>query len=632
MTSKAAKPNGSISNLHLDYYEARAKGGVGLITVEASLVNRERTHLPGTPGLFDDSLIPGWMELVSRIHAHGAKACVQIFDPGPGSATIFGGKAFGPSPVCSPDVRETPSELSISEIRQVIRDFTDAARRAKEAGMDMVQIHSAHDYGMVASFLSSYYNKRTDKYGGSLEDRLTFLLEIIQSIKSEVGSDFPIIVRLSGEERVPGGRTLVETQFIAPIIVAAGADALEISVGTIPEAFWAVVAPSGMPAPLNADAAEAIKKVVDVPVISVGRINTPRIAEFIISTGKADMVTIGRALIADPDFPSKAKTGKIEDIVPCVGDTEHCFTGYPEGYPEAGIMACLVNPAVMREKKMVIAPTEKPKKVLVVGSGPAGLEAARVAALRGHDVTLYEKDTKVGGQINIASVPHHKQELVKIIKYLSCQIEKEGVKTVLGREVTAAVIKELGPDAVVVATGAAPIVPEGIPGSGGKNVVTAWDVLAGKAGMQSRNIIIIGGSMAGCETADLLANLGDNIRVGCIKVTIVEMQEEVAVDCSVQTRHLLMERLRNKGVEIIKSTKVKGIQENSVTVEKEEGGQAETLKGADLIVLALGSQSVNTLAEQIKDKVAEIYVIGDAKKIGKARDAIEEGRNVGRTI
>lgn len=601
-------------------------GGAGLIVVEAATPNRERKYVPGTLGLFDDSLIPGWEKLVSKIHAHGSKACVQIFDPGPSTDWTMGGNPFGPSSVWATDMRKTPPEPSIEEIEHVVREFTDAARRAKQAGMDMVQIHAAHSYAMVAAFLSSYFNKRTDKYGGSLEDRLTFLLEIIRSIKAENGSDFPIIVRLSGTDHVAGGRTLAETQFIAPIIADAGADALEISAGTVPDGFWAVVAPSGTPTPLNADAAEVIKKVVDVPVISVGRINNPRMAEFIISTGKADLVSIGRGLIADPDFPNKARSGRVEDIVPCVGDSQHCL----EGHPVRGHLTCLVNPAVMREKELVITPAEKRKKVLVVGGGPAGLEAARVAALRGHDVTLYEKDSRLGGQINIAAVPQHKQELTRLIKYLSCQIEKLGVKTVLGREATPETIEDLTPDAVVIATGAAPIVPEGIPGSDGPNVATTWEVLAGSAGMVSRNIIIIGGSMSGCETADLLANIGDNILVGRTKVTIVEMMEEVALDCSMQIRQLLMERLRDQNVEIMTSTTVKNIGENSVTVES--GGIETTLEGADLIVLAMGSESVNELYEQVKDRVGEVYVIGDSKNIGKARDAIEQGGEVGRKI
>ncbi len=626
MGTRSATADGEVTDRHCGYYEARAKGGAGLICVEAATPNRERKYAPGALGLFDDSLIPGLEKLTSKIHAHGAKACIQIFDPGPGSGSMAGGKPSGPSPIWDPGIRETPAALSVAEVGQVIRDFTAAARRAKAAGMDMVQIHAAHRFAMVAAFLSAYYNKRTDKYGGSLEDRATLLLEIIQSIKAENGNDFPVIVRISGEERVAGGRTIAETQFIAPMIADAGADAIEISAGTVPDGFWAVVPPSGTQTPLNAEAAAAIKKVVDIPVITVGRITSPRIAEFILRTGKADMVSIGRGLIADPDFANKAKSGNIEDIVPCVGDSQHCLEGHPVG----GHLTCLVNPAAMREEELTLTPAETPKKVLVVGGGPAGLEMARVAALRGHGVTLYEKSDQLGGQINIASVPQHKQELSLLIKYLRCQIEKLGVKTVLGQEATAATVEALTPDVVIIATGAEPIVPTEIPGANGKNVVTVWDVLAGKAGMASRNIVIVGGSMSGCEAADMLSFLGDNIMVGRTKVTVVEMLETVATDCSMQIRHLLMERLRQKNVTILTSTKVKAIGENSVTIES--GGGEENLEGVDLIVLAMGSRSVEVLSNGLAGKVNEVYVIGDAQKTGKIRDAIEQAREIGRNI
>lgn len=626
MGTRGAGPDAEVTERHCNYYAARANGGAGLIIIEAANPSRERKYAPGFLGIFDDRQIPGLEKLVSRIHAHGAKAAVQIFDPGPASGSLLGGTPAGPSAIWDPSVRETPSPLSLADIDQLIRDFTAAARRAKAAGMDMVQIHAAHRFAMVAAFLSAYFNKRTDRYGGGLEDRVTLLLDIIKSIRAENGSDFPIIVRLSGEERVPGGRTLAETQFIAQIIADAGADALEISAGTVPDGFWAVVPPSGTQAPMNADAAEAIKKVVDIPVISVGRIKTPRMAEFILRSGKADMVSIGRGLIADPDFPNKAKAGNMEDIVPCVGDSQHCL----EGHPVHGHLTCLVNPAAMREEEMVLRPTQTPKQVIVVGGGPAGLEVARVAALRGHAVTLVEKSDRLGGQISIAAVPQHKQELTQLIKYLCCQIEKLGVKTLLGQEATASLIEGLKPDAVVIATGAEPIVPEGLPGSRGPNVATTWDVLAGKAGAAARNIVIVGGSMSGCETADLLAYLGDNTMTGQTRVTIVEMTAAVAMNCSMQIRQLLMQQLREKNVAILKSTTVKAIGDNNVTIES--GGKEQVIDGVDLVVLAMGSRSVNMLYDRLKGKVDEIHVIGDAQKTGKIRDAVEQGREIGCTI
>ncbi|MFC1822654.1 FAD-dependent oxidoreductase, partial [Thermodesulfobacteriota bacterium] len=434
--------DGSITERIIDYYEARARGGAGLIIVEVSLPNGVRKYVPKTLGLFDDSQIAGWSKLVKRIRAQGARVAVQILDPGPGSRSALSGRQpMGPSPVAERDIRELPREMTIEEIEEVIKDFAEAARRAREAGLDAIEIHAAHGYAMVGSFLSSYYNKRTDEYGGSLEGRAKFLVDMLQAIRQKVGQDFPVIVRISGDDRVPGGRTLQETQFLAPMIVEAGASALEISGGTVPNAFWAVVPPAGTPLALNAEYARAVKQAVDVPVICVGRINSPKLAEFVLESQKADMVSMGRALMADPEMPNKAQTGNFEDIVPCIGDNQGCLTD-PFGKIDT---SCTMNPALGREKEMVIAPASVQKRVVVAGGGPAGLEAARVAALRGHDVTLLEKEGKLGGQINIASVPPGKQEISQMVKYLSRQVEKAGVRVELNTSVTPDRVEELKP-------------------------------------------------------------------------------------------------------------------------------------------------------------------------------------------
>jgi len=547
--------------------------------------------------------------------------------PGPEGASVLSGmQPVGPSPVPSHTIREVPRELTIAEIDGVINDFAEAARRAREAGVDAVQIHAAHGYAMVGSFLSPFFNKRTDAYGGSLEGRLKLLLDIIRRIRARVGRDFPVIVRLSGEERVPGGRTIEETQFIAPIIVEAGADALEISGGQVPAAFWGVVPPLGTPLGLNTAASEAVKKVVSVPVICVGRINSPRLAEFILASGKADLVSMGRALIADPELPNKAAAEAFEDIAPCVGDNYGCLYTAMMGKPST----CIVNATMGKEKEMAIVAAKKPKRVLVVGGGPAGLEAARVAALRGHQVTLCEKEQRLGGQVNLASVPPFMQEISQLIKYLSYQVTRLGVKVELGKEVTPELVQEMRPDAVVVATGARPLIPEDIPGVGKERVVTAWDVLAGKAAAKANNVIILGGGLVGCETADFLAETGDNLAAGRTEVTIVEMLDNVALDMAFEPRHLLMQRLHAKKVKMLTSAKVKEILDDGIVFVRD--GREESLHNADHIILALGSRPVNQLFENIKDKVAEVYVIGDAQKPRKILEATAEAAEVGRKI
>ena len=619
--------DGSITQRIIDYYEARAKGGVGLIIVEAATVNPIRKYSPRALGLFDDSLIPGWKRLVRAIHDNGAKIAVQLLDPGPfGSSHLSGGPPVGPSAVSASNMWESPRELSLDEIQGVIHDFTQAARRAKEAGLDAVEIHAAHGFAMVGAFLSPLLNKRTDSYGGSLEGRLQFLLDVIKGIRADAENDFPIIVRISGDDRIPGGRTVQETQFIAPMIVEAGANALEISGGTVPHAFWAVVPPAGTPLALNADSAAAVKQVVAVPVISVGRINDPHMAQFVIASGKADMVSMGRALIADPELPAKAYKGHFEDIRPCVADNQGCL-GVPTAQRET---TCIVNPAAGRERQMEIVPSDVPRNVMVLGGGPSGMEAARVACLRGHAVTLIEKEATLGGQMNLAGIPPSKQEMCKLVQYLYVQMEKAGVTVRTGTKASAGLISKAAPDVVVVATGGAPIIPDDIPGINKDRVVTAWDVLAGKA-RPDGEVVILGGGSVGCETADLLASSGDNLMTGRTTVTILEMQPNVAMDMSIQSRHLLMQSLREKGVRIITACKVEEIVDDHALKITRDGG-AESMVHADHMVLALGTKAVNNLSTVLKGKVDEIHVIGDAKRPRSILEAIAEGAEIGRTI
>ena len=628
MTVGYGVPEGTVSEKHRDYYEARAQGGAGLIITEAAGVHAQRKYGMFPLGLYEDAQIQSWRELAEATHRHGAKLAVQLMDPGPESIMMLTGiQPAGPSRVVGRGLfRDVPRELSIGEIEAIVDDFAEATRRAKEAGLDAIEIHAAHGYALVGSFLSPFFNKRTDRYGGSLEGRLRLLLEIIEAIRGRVGKDFPIIVRVSGDERRTGGRTLQETQFIARILVEAGVDALEVSGGTIPTVFWAVVAPSGTPLAINADFSQAIKQVVNVPVISVGRINSPRVAEFLLETGKADMVSMGRALHADPELPNKAAAGAFDDIVPCLGCNCGCIGSVVQGRHAT----CIINPAAGKEKEMAIVPAEHRKKVLVAGGGPAGLEAARVAALRGHEVTLYEKEEKLGGQVNLASVPPFMQEIGQLIKHLSTRVQKAGVQVELGKAVTPELIEELKPDVVVVATGASPLVPEKIPGIDKDKVVTAWEVLAGHEACKARRVLIVGGGLTGCETADFLALPTDNMAAAPTEVTLLELQEEIALDSMAEPRHLLLERLREKRVHVIVRARVKEILDDGVVFERD--GQEETLRGFEYVILAMGVKPVDTLSKQIEGKVPEVYVIGDATQPRRALDATAGGAEIGRRI
>jgi len=627
MATNYTNADGSISEQYRDYIEARARGGAALIILEVTSIDGSFPYVPNTVGLWDDELIPSMRGLTSAVHAHGAKVVPQISHPGPESLSFLNGiQPVGPSAIMCHSNKVMCRELSTEEIERIVEQFGDAARRAREAGFDGVELHAAHSYMLLGSFISSLRNRRSDAYGGSIEDRLKLPLEVVKNIRAKAGGDFPIIMRLSGDELTPGGRNLEETQYIAPILAEAGVDAFHISSGTFPQMSWRILPPTGTPRGLNVAFSAAVKEVVDIPVAVVGRINDPRLAEDILRRNQADVIVMGRALLADPDLPKKAAEGRFDDIAPCMGCGLGCIAGREAGKP----MTCVINPTVGREKEMAIAPAARPKKVMVVGGGPGGLEAARVAALRGHQVSLYEREAEPGGQFNLAAVPPLKQELSKGIKYLRTQVEKAGVTLQLNTEVTPELVAQAKPDVVIVATGGESLVPD-IPGIRGDKVVSAHDVLAGKVVVPCGHVLVLGGGMVGLEVAEFLANPGDNPVMGCTAVTVVEMLDNVGLDMVPEGRTLLMQRPRENGVKVLTSTKVKEVLEDSTVVIR-DGQVQENIGGMDTIVLALGARSVDELSHKIKDKVAEVYVIGDAKEPRKALEAIAEGAEVGRKI
>ena len=626
MTTNWAPDDGTISQKMIDYWEERAKGGVGLIIFEAVTIDAAFPYIIRTVGLWDDNLIPSFKRFVDAMHAHGAKVAPQISHPGPESFSwLKGVQPVGPSPVVCKTHGQVCRELTLEEIKTIVGQYGEAARRAREAGCDAMELHAAHSYMLAGSFLSPLRNKRTDAYGGTIDGRLRFLREVMESIRAKAGPDFPVILRISGDEHLPGGRDILDSQYIAPKLVAAGVDAFHISGGVVPDVFWRILPCLGTQPGLNVPAAAAVKEAVDVPVMVVGRINDPQLAEDILVKGYADMVVMGRALLADPELPNKAREGSIEDIAPCTSCGQGCLRTQLTYEP----MTCVINPAVGREKEMVITPAAKQKKVLVIGGGPGGLEAARVSALRGHKVMLWEKASKLGGQINLAAIPPMKQELSKWIIYLSTQVKKAQVKVELNKEATPELIEKEKPDVVIVATGGKPLTPA-IPGVEGKKVVTANEVLEGKLAISRGKVLIIGGGMAGCEIADMLADTGYNQTTGSVPVTIVEMLADIGLDVIPQTRMLLLPRLREKGVEVITSATVREFLEDGVIIIKD--GQEETIRGMDFIILACGTESVDELSAKIRDKVPEVYVIGDAKAPRKALEAIAEAAEIAREI
>jgi len=626
MATDFGNPDGTISERMAAYFEARARGGAGLILLEVTTVDRDYPYVPNSIGLWGDELIPSMRQFTDRIHAHGAKVFPQVSHPGPESLSFIRRiQPVGPSVAMCYSNKVICREVSLEEIGKIVEQYGDAARRAREAGFDGIELHAAHGYMLLGSFLSALRNHRTDGYGGNLNDRLRLPLEVLASVKAKAGRDFPVIFRLSGDEYAPGGRDIRGTQYVARVLAEAGADGFEISGGVFPQTSWRILAPTGTQLGLNVANAAKVKEVVDVPVAVVCRINNAPFAEDILQRNEADVIVMGRALLADPEFPNKAAEGRLEDIAPCLGCGLGCVAGREGGNP----MTCVMNPLLGREWEISITPTNTPKKVMVVGAGPAGLEAARVAATRGHDVTIYEKEKEPGGQMRLACVPPMKQEMSLGVKYLRRQVEKARVKVVMNTEVTPELVDEVKPDAVVVATGGEPLVVK-LPGIDGKNVLLGHDILAGKVAIKKGKVVVVGGGMVGLEVADYLADPGDNPVMGCMDVTVVEMLDDVGMDMSPEGRTLLMERLRESGAKVVCSATVKEILEDGVLVTR--NGREERIGGMDYIVLAMGAKSVDVLSDKIKDKVPEVYVIGDAKKARKALEAMAEGSEVGRKL
>ncbi len=622
MGTNLGNQHGEPTPAMIHYYAARSRGGVGLILTDDTTITSSALYHRKGLRLHEDSLIHSWKKLTQEVHLHGAKIAPQLVHPSFNAPSAFSGlQPVAASPIPSRRYREVPRELTGEEIEEIIEQFAEASRRAQEAGCDAVQIHCAHMHHLLGSFLSPLYNKRTDAYGGSLEGRLRLPLEVIRRIRSRVGPGFPILIRISGEEFLPGGQTIEESKTIAFHLVEAGVDAIQVSAGT-GNNFWVVIPPTGTPEAPNAALAEQIKTEVNVPVICVGRIHHPWAAENLLKNGQADMVAMGRALLADPELPNKAARGSWDEIAPCVGDSMCLVFVQMEEK-----IACLINAAAGREEEMPLPPAAVAKKVLVIGGGPAGMEAARVAAQRGHRVTLMERTSKLGGQLLLASFPPMKQEYTCLIQYLARQVEKAGVKVELKKEVDSAVIDAFQPEAVVLATGAIPRIPMEIPGTDQKHVVTAWDVLAGRT-VVGPQVVVVGGGKVGCEVADFIAHPVDDLAPKGNRVTIVEMLENVALDEKSVARSLLIQRLKCKGVRIIVCAEVVAILPDGVRYLQE--GREETLRGMDHVVLAMGAKSEDGLREKIGGIPS--FLIGDAKRPRTAVEAIAEGWEIGRKI
>jgi len=626
MGSGLCAADGSVSQRQIDYYVERAKGQVGLIITEPANVDAPESGIGIGPTLSadHDAYIPGLRKLADAIHNNGAKVIMQLLHTGP--LRMVGVSSVQPVAASAIPSRLLPKvpprELSTEEVEELIEKHAQAARRIQQAGFDGVEIGAGQGY-LIGTFLSPLTNKRTDRFGGGTpEARATFLLEIIRRIRERVGGNgFVIGCKPSVEQGVPGGITLEDTKRIAPLLVEAGVNMFNAW-------GWWHEAPghstiAAAPRGIFIYCAEALKEVVSVPVGAVGRINDPRFAAQIIAEKRADLVIMGRALLADPYLPEKAAEGDLDDIRMCIAcnaclDEEFSALltpGVERCNPHPPI--CSVNAEIGMEGEQKMRPSDTPKKILVVGGGPAGMEVARVASLRGHRVTLWEAKDKLGGALVPAAVPPHKEEINNIINYLTYQMKKLNVKVELNKESTAEAILKEEADEVVIATGGTNIIPK-IPGIGGKNVATAIEVLTGKREVGEK-VVIIGGGMVGCETAEFLARKGK-------KVTILELLPRIARDIGVTNRTAMRERIQEAGITVLTSAETKEISETEVTVEVE--GKMQPIE-ADTVVISVGFRPDSNLREALEGKVPVLHIIGDSNEPGKILGAIHDGWRLG---
>ena len=634
--------DGIITERYVKYMEEKAKGGWGLLITEDYAVQEGRKGYTRIPGLYNDEQIAGNVELVDAVHAHGSKIFCQMYHPGRQVMPQAAGdlEVVAPSSTTCPACQTLAREMTSDEIHQVVADFGAAAGRAQKAGFDGVELHCAHGY-LLAEFLSPAINRRVDEYGGSFCNRVRIVDEILAAMREQVGADFPIIVRLNSDDLVPGGRTIAESLQLCRHLEEVGFDGINCSNGMYAsKPTDQVIAPMFTPHALNMDRAQKIREVVDIPVILSNRVNDPEMADTLITMGVADAVAMGRGSLADPHMPSKARAGHFCQARQCIGCLQGCeFPLYIDSE-----ITCLVNPRVGREYENDMAPVAEAdvKKVMVIGGGPAGLQAAKTTAERGHKVEVFEAQEALGGQFRSAAYPVGKGELSTYVSSLRAELEALGVPMHLNCEVDEAAIEAFAPDAVVIATGAKPLA---LSIEGLENAVFAEDVLLGKVAVKPGPVVVCGGGEVGAETADFVAQYRDD-------VTVVEMRDALCLDMMPITRGAFMGMMAASGVKSVTGATVQRIEtgvavdgavaswsgaaaagdgEGFGVVYKDAEGAEHTLPAAT-VISAFGYAAYNPLEEAARKYCDNVQVVGCAVKAGNALVASREGYEAGLAI
>ncbi len=618
MGNNFANTDGSMSERSAAYYEARAKGGFGLITIESTVVYKEAKGGPRKPCLFSDEVVPSFKRVADACHAYGAKVSIQLQHAGPeGNSKLTGYPLKAASAIAPSAGREIPEAMPTEEVYRLIECYGDAARRAQLAGIDMVEVHCAHGY-LVSTFISARTNKRTDEFGGCFENRMRLPRLIIENIRKKTGGNMPILCRINARDEGDGGVDVHDAAAIAAYLEqVCGVDAIHVtrSIHIHDEFMWA---PNITHGGFNAELGAEIKRAVSVPVILVGRFTEPLYAELLVKQGRADLIAFGRQSIADPELPNKARNGQLEKLTPCIACLLGCVPNMLQGRP----ITCAMNPCVGREAEL--KPAEVRKNVVVIGGGPGGMYAARLCALRGHSVTLLEKDAELGGHFLVASYPPGKGEISGAIRSFIVNCREAGVDIRTGTEATPELVASLKPDAIIIATGSVPLrLP--IPGLDSCGCSTAEDVLTGKADTGKR-VLVVGGGMVGCECVEFLTER-EHI------VDMVEMKPVIGEDIVPEARKYIMANLEKHKVTQRVNARVKQFYADGVDFTDTVTGEDAAMRGYDSVVLAMGYRSNNTLEEQLKDLAPQVIVIGEARQApGNSMEATGDALNAALAI
>ena len=606
--------DGLPSARHRDYWGSKAAGGIGLIVTEVQPIHPTAAILPTMIQCYNAEVVDAFAPVVSTVHEHGARIVAQIWHPGNAYPGI-GSELVSSSAIPNSPGAEVPRALEGDEIAELLDAYATAARRMREAGLDGVEIHMGHGY-LPQQFMSPARNVRTDDYGGSEENRIRFALEAIDAVRAAIGHDYTVGIRLTADEFMPGGLTLDDMKRITPKLTASGKlDYVNVTLGGA-----GIISPMGTEHGRYVYLAEGVKEVVDVPVFCIGRIVHPSLAESIVAEGRADVVGMTRANMTDPELPNKAREGRVGEIRHCVGMMA-CWDRISGGHPDG--VTCALNPSVGRETELAITPASESRRVVVVGGGIAGMEAARVAAERGHSVTLYERAEKLGGQLLVAAQAPGREEMSVPVSYYLAQLDRLGIDVRLGAEVTSEMIRSEEPAVVIVATGGRPAALE-VPGGNGANVVQGRDVLTGAA-PTGDNVVVVAadGSMEGVTTGDFLGAQGK-------KVEVLRPDPSSLSGIELITYVGIAARLGANGVTLTSGTEVVSIDSRTVVVST--GGAERRIEDVDTVVLSLGSIPDDALLRELDGIDAEVHAVGQCREIGGVLESVTDALSISREI